>query len=526
MRELDGLYSFDPEWLGKVASLAEAGVPSYPTDLRVTHTSTALHAAFVDRRDEADWRPASDALGEVAVGGRLMFRNHMGKAFFLRIQDRGEPTVADVDGQGNAVQRGGTLQLYARKDDVGDEAFDLLKRLDIGDFVWGRGVLMRTRTGELTVQLRAVRLAAKCLSPFPDRWNSVTDVQVRSRQRYVDLFMNEETRDTFRKRSRIVRGIRDFFEARDFLEVETPMMQPIPGGAAARPFVTHHNALDIPLYLRVAPELYLKRLLVGGLERVFEINRNFRNEGVSVKHNPEFTMLEFYQAWATMEDLIHLSEALLVGLVDAVCGTRVVPFHGRDIDWSPPFRRAEMDVLIHEATGLSLDALGSVDDMAAWWDANHPGDPRPRPAHRGGWWEWLFEAHVEGSLVHPTFVTGFPAEISPLARRNDQRPDRCDRFELFCAGWEIANGFSELNDPVDQAQRFAAQVRARAGGDAEAMYFDADYVRALTYGMPPTAGEGIGVDRLVMLLTGRTSIREVILFPTLRPEAPAARDAE
>jgi lysyl-tRNA synthetase, class II len=314
-----------------------------------------------------------------------------------------------------------------------------------------------------------------------------------------------------------VRYIREFFEAREYLEVETPMMQPIPGGAVARPFVTHHNALDMDLYLRVAPELYLKRLVVGGLERVFEINRNFRNEGVSVRHNPEFTMLEFYQSWATMEDLIVLSEELIAGVVHTLLGRTTVEFNGMTLDFSRPFRRVDMDVAIAEATGLSLEDLGSPEAMAAWWAARWPDEPKPM-THRGGWWERLFEKYVEPDLVNPTFITGFPPEISPLARRSDDRRDRCERFELFCARWELGNGFSELNDPVDQAERFAAQARHREAGDDESMYFDADYIRALSYGMPPTAGEGIGIDRLVMMLTGRTSIREVILFPTLRPE--------
>ncbi len=498
---LDGLFTFDPEWLGKVEQLRKAGTHPYPTDLRTTHTSADMNAKFAAATEESAWKPASEELGEVALGGRLMAKRDMGKAMFLRVEDRA-----------------GHLQWYARKEGVGEDGWRVLKGLDLGDIVWGRGRIMRTRSGELTLEVVEIRLAGKCMSPMPDTWNSVTDIQFRSRQRYVDLFMNEETRDTFRKRSQIVRLIRDFFEERGFCEVETPMMQPIPGGAAARPFVTHHNALDMQLYLRVAPELYLKRLIVGGMERVFEINRNFRNEGVSVKHNPEFTMLEFYQAWATMEDLVTLTQDLFVGLVDEVVGTRKVVFNGMELDFEPPFRRADMDVLIGEKTGLSLDDLADPAKMAVFWREKHPHDHRRPPTHRGGWWEWLFDEYVEKTLVNPTFVTGFPAEISPLSRRSDERPDRCDRFEIVVAGWELANAFSELNDPVDQAERFAAQARQRTEGDGEAMYFDADYIRALTYGMPPTAGQGIGIDRLVMILTGRTSIREVILFPTLRPE--------
>ncbi len=514
------MYEFDPEWTAKLEALRAQGVNPYPNGLPVTHTSTALHRAFHGVED-----PSTRDEGKgVSVGGRVLFRNRMGKALFLRVQDRGEPEVPDVDTDGQPILRGGLIQVYLRRDDVGDAVFDAMKGLDIGDIVWARGDMMRTRTGELTLNAKEARLASKILVPFPDRFHGMTDIELRARQRYVDLFMNAETRAAFRLRSRIVSHVRRFFEARDYLEVETPMMQVLPGGAAARPFVTHHNTLDMDLYLRIAPELYLKRLVVGGLERVFELNRNFRNEGVSVKHNPEFTMLEFYQAWATHEDLMDLTEALFIELIDALCcGERVREFAGRSIDFSTPWRRAPMAELIAEHTGLSVDALHDPSAMAAWWRGKHRvADDETLPSTVGKWWERLFEAEVEHRLVNPTFVTGYPAEISPLARANDDDPTVCDRFELIVAGWEIANGFSELNDPHDQAARFAAQVKARAAGDEESMYFDADYVRALTYAMPPTAGEGIGIDRLVMLLTGRTSIREVILFPTLRPEQGAS----
>jgi lysyl-tRNA synthetase class 2 len=507
------MYTFDDAWLDKLAAMRERGEEPYPNGLSVTHTSTELHARFVDVED-----PSADPLGEVQVAGRLMFRNRMGKVLFLRIADRGEPTVPSTDKDGEDVLLGGVIQVFVRKNDVGDEAYERLKRLDIGDWVHARGTMMRTKTGELTVRAVECTLASKILNTFPDRQKGIADVELRSRQRYVDLFMNASTRRTFRLRSRIIRYIRNYFEDREFLEVETPMMQVIPGGAAARPFVTHHNALDIDLYLRIAPELYLKRLLVGGLERVFEINRNFRNEGVSTKHNPEFTMLEFYQAWATMDDLMDLTEELVSGLVDEVVGTRVVQFGDHRIDFSTPWRRADMDQLISEQTGLSLEQLADPEAMAAFWREKHPGADDDLPTVRGKWWEKLFDAYVEHTLVNPTFVTGFPTEISPLSRRNDSDPSRVDRFELTVATWEIANAFSELNDPVDQAERFAAQAAARDAGDEESMYFDADYIRALTYAMPPAAGEGIGIDRLVMLLTGCQSIREVILFPTLRPE--------
>lgn len=522
------MYEFDPDFQAKVEALRAAGTEPYPNGMSPTHTSTQLHTRFLGMEDPSG---EADAKG-VAVAGRLMFRNRMGKTLFLRILDRGEAIVVGKDDEGNDIVRDGIIQVYLRRDEVGDEMFEALKQLDIGDFLWAKGDMIRTRTGELSVHASEARLASKIMTTFPDRFHSVTDVELRSRQRYVDLFMNGSTRDTFRKRSRVLRYIRNFFEDRDYLEVETPMMQVIPGGAAARPFVTHHNALDMELYLRIAPELYLKRLLVGGLERVFEINRSFRNEGVSVKHNPEFTMLEFYQAWATIEDLISMSEELLSGLVQAVCGSGQITFAGMDISFARPFRRADMDELISEQIGLSRAQLRDPAACEAWWRANHAvKDDDSLPSTWGKWWEWIFDAHVEGTLVNPTFVTGYPAEISPLSRRNDADPTIVDRFELFVATWEIGNGFSELNDPVDQAQRFADQVQARDEGDHEAMYFDADYVRALSYGMPPAAGQGIGIDRLVMLLTGRTSIREVILFPTLRPDTQgqgsgAASDAK
>ncbi len=515
------MYDFDPDWLTKLEELRASGVVPYPNGMAPTHTSTALHQRYLGIED-----PTAEADAEgVAVAGRLMFRNRMGRTLFLRLQDRGETIQVGTDDAGEPVFRHGILQLYIRRDEIGDEIFDQMKRLDIGDFVWAKGSMMRTRSGELSLRVAEICLASKIMMPFPDRHHAVTDVELRSRQRYVDLFINHETRQTFRLRSKIVRHIRNFFEDRDFLEVETPIMQPIPGGATARPFVTHHNALDMELYLRIAPELFLKRLLVGGLERVFELNRSFRNEGVSVKHNPEFTMLEFYQAWATYHDLMDLTETLLVELVELVTGgERSLQFGGMDIDFSPPFRRANMDELISEQIGLPREQLRDVDAMRAWWVAEH-GDDDKLPTTVGKWWEQLFDAHVEHTLINPTFVTGFPVEISPLARRNDDDPFLTDRFEVIVATWELANAFSELNDPVDQAARFAAQVAERDAGDADAMYFDADYINALSYGMPPTAGEGIGIDRLVMLLTGKTSIREVILFPTLRPQSQASEDA-
>ena len=337
---------------------------------------------------------------------------------------------------------------------------------------------------------------------------------------FVDLFVNEASRETFLRRSKVVRAVRDFFEARDFVEVETPMLQVIPGGATARPFVTHHNALDMPLYMRIAPELYLKRLVVGGMERVFELNRNFRNEGVSTKHNPEFTMLEFYQAYATWHDLMDLTEVLLREVALAATGATTVTYGDHQLDFGAPFARLPMAEAIARYAGLAPEAVTDVAALREKWLADHPGDAKnpTLPTTLGKWFEWFFDAYVEDQLIQPTFITEFPAEISPLSRRSDDNPDFVDRFELIVAGMELANGFNELNDPQDQQDRFLSQVAAREGGDDEAMYFDADYIKALSYGMPPTAGQGIGIDRLTMLMSGAQSIRDVILFPTMRPE--------
>ena len=511
------MYPFDEKFQAKVAEMREGGVEPYPTaaELRPTHLSTDLHASYMGVEDPS----AEDGSTDVALSGRVMFRNRMGKLLFLRIQDRGEASVPDVDEEGNDVLRGGVIQVMIRKNNVGEAAYDVLKKLDIGDFVYARGNVVRTRTGELTLDAMDARLASKIVVPFPDRFHALTDQETRYRQRYVDLFMNPDVRTTFRLRSKIIRHIRNFFEDRDFLEVETPMMQVLAGGAAARPFVTHHNALDIDLYLRVAPELYLKRLVVGGLERVYELNRNYRNEGISLKHNPEFTMLEFYMAWATYHDLMDLTEQLITELTRDVVGQTRITVGSHEIDFTPPFRRAPMGELIVEHSGIDASALRDPEALEAFWRAHQRvAEGEELPSTWGKWWELYFDAYVEDNLVNPTFVTMFPAEISPLARRSDADPELTDRFELVIGTWEIANAFTELNDPVDQAGRFERQAAAKAAGDDEAHFFDHDYVRALTYGMPPTAGQGIGIDRLVMLLTGNPSIREVILFPTLRPE--------
>ena len=483
------MYEFDEERLHKVRTLEAEGVPCYPAGFGTPATSDTIRRAAEGKEDAE-----LPSVGRFRYAGRLLFKNDMGKAGFGRILDRE-----------------GKLQVYVKKDNVGDAAFALFKKLDLGDIVGVEGTLMRTRTGELSLSVTTLRLLTKCVRSLPDKFHGMSDPELRQRQRYVDLFVNDERRDTFRKRSHIVQYIRHFFDDRDYIEVETPMMHPIPGGATARPFITHHNALDTELFLRVAPELYLKRLVVGGLERVYEINRNFRNEGIDLTHNPEFTMLEFYQAYATWRDLVTLTEELLAGLVVAVCGTETLTYQDREISFARPFRQVGYDTLVHEATGVDAKDLAG---LQAWWATRHPEEKLP--ATLGRMWEAVFDAHVEKSLVHPTFVTRFPVEISPLARRNDDEPDIADRFELFAAGREIANGFTELNDPVDQAARFEAQVSQKAAGDHEAMHFDADYIDALCFGLPPTAGEGLGIDRLVMLLTDSASIRDVILFPTLR----------
>jgi lysyl-tRNA synthetase, class II len=394
---------------------------------------------------------------------------------------------------------------------------DAFKHWDLGDIVGAAGTLFKTKTGELSVRCDSVRLLAKSLRPLPEKFHGMADQEQRYRQRHVDLITNPAARDVFVKRSLTVQAIREFFVARGFLEVETPMMHPIPGGATARPFATHHNALDMELYLRVAPELYLKRLVIGGLERVFEINRNFRNEGISTRHNPEFTMLEFYEAYANYEDLMALTETLLRDVAQRVCGTTTIVYQGETIDLSRPFERLTMAEAIqrHNPEYAALDLA----DIATLKRALQPFAAEVFDSDRAGILQLkLFEATTEDKLVQPTFIVAHPTDVSPLARANEADPTLTDRFELFITRREIANGFSELNDPEDQAARFAAQANAKEAGDEEAMYYDADYIRALEYGLPPTAGEGIGIDRLVMLLTDSASIRDVILFPQLKPE--------
>ena len=485
----------------KLTALREAG-EAYPNHWRPDADAAGLLARFADPET---WDQATlEGLDErFKLAGRIMSRRIMGKAAFVHIQD----------GSGERIQ------LYLRRDDLADGVYQAFKHWDIGDLVGAGGRLMRTRTGELSLHADEIGLLSKSLRPLPEKWHGLTDQETRYRQRYVDLIVNPQVRETFVRRSQLIRSIRTFLDQRGFLEVETPMMHHIPGGATARPFITHHNALDLNLYLRVAPELHLKRLVVGGLEKVYEINRNFRNEGVSTRHNPEFTMLEFYWAYADYRDLIRLTEEMLHEVVSQLPGLSDgrVGYQGEQIDFGGQYRRLS----VSEAVAAHYPNLAGEqlrDPVVLRAACAKEGI---RTEHSWGWGRLLmelFEHRVEPQLIQPSFVTGYPIEVSPLSRRNDDDPELADRFELFVAGREIANGFSELNDSEDQAERFRAQVAAREAGDAEAMHFDQDYIRALEYGMPPAAGEGIGIDRLAMLLTDSPSIRDVLLFPYLRPE--------
>ncbi|MBI4527625.1 MAG: lysine--tRNA ligase [Deltaproteobacteria bacterium] len=479
----------------KLQRLQESGVSLYPNDFKPTHlTSEIIAGCGALAADQLKAEPI-----RCSLAGRIMTLRSFGKAAFFHLQDRK-----------------GRLQVYVRQDVLGEEAYRVFKDLDLGDIVGVWGHLFRTRTNELTLEGEGLRLLCKCLRPLPEKWHGLADVEARYRQRYVDLMVNREVRDVFEKRSRIVRIIRRFFEERDFLEVETPMMQPIPGGAAARPFITHHNTLSMDLYLRVAPELFLKRLLVGGLERVFELNRNFRNEGISVRHNPEFTMLEFYQAFATYEDLMGLTEELFVTVATEILGTLEVPWGDHTINLQSPWRRLSLVEAIERYGDASKNELSSFEGLRAFAQRKNLGVDLGQPY--GALLVEVFEEIVEPQLIQPTFIVGYPLEVSPLARKNDANPRMVDRFELYIGGRELANAFSELNDPMDQQERFLQQAEARKAGDELASPMDEDFVRALEYGMPPAAGEGIGIDRMVMLFTSCSSIRDVILFPLLRPE--------
>ena len=482
----------------KLAELRAAG-NAFPNDFARSDLAADLHTAHGTK--DNDQLTGENIVASVA--GRMMLKRVMGKASFATLQDMS-----------------GRIQLYIANDVTGAETHAAFKRWDLGDIIGARGTVFRTRAGELSLHVTELRLLAKALRPLPEKFHGLADQESKYRQRHIDLIMNEEARRVFRLRSRIISEIRTFMVERGFLEVETPMMHPIPGGAAARPFVTHHNALDMQLYLRIAPELYLKRLVVGGLERVFEINRNFRNEGISTRHNPEFTMMEFYEAYRDYRYLMDFTEELLRAVTMNVLGTLQIPYGEHTVDLAAPFARLSVAEAINRfhpdiptARLATRDGVISVlDQRGIDWSAHKHAGTGALQLH-------LFEETTETLLIQPTFIVDYPAEVSPLARRNDANPEITDRFELYITGREMANGFSELNDPEDQAARFMEQARQKDAGDHEAMHYDADYIRALEQGLPPTAGEGIGIDRLVMLLTNSPSIRDVLLFPHLRQES-------
>ncbi len=486
--------------LEKLAALRSRGVDPFGTRYPVTHWAGPLAERFGSAGDEE-----LTGAGPVWVAGRVVSVRRHGRTCFAHLMDHT-----------------GRIQVYARADQLGEE-YAPFADTDTGDFVGVTGDLFRTRTGELTVAVKVFTFLGKSLRPLPEKWHGLKDVETRYRRRYVDLVVNPATRGIFVLRSRLIKAIREFLDARGFLEVETPMMQPIPGGAAARPFVTHHNALDMDVYLRIAPELYLKRLVVGGYDRVYEINRNFRNEGVSTQHNPEFTMLEFYQAYADAADLMELTEALLTELARTLHGGLSLAYQGETLDLTPPWRRLAFFEGISLAVGERVGPDTSIDRLRELAAACGAQVETASPVQA---WKELFESLVEPTLVQPTFVVDFPTELSPLSKRKRDDPRLVDRFELFIARSEIANAYTELNDPIEQRERFLEQAALRERGDDEAHWFDDDFIRALEYGMPPTAGEGIGIDRLVMLFTDQASIREVILFPHLRPEAGRAPEDE
>jgi lysyl-tRNA synthetase, class II len=479
----------------KLAKWRENG-RAFPNDFRRDALAADILAAYGAKSAEA----LDAAAVRVKVAGRMRAKRIMGKASFAKLEDSS-----------------GAIQLFLQQSALG-ESYDDFKSWDVGDVIGAEGALFRTKTGELSVRVERLELLTKSLRPLPDKWHGIADTELRYRRRYVDLIMNEDSRRVFEMRSAIVRYLRAFLDARGFLEVETPMLHPIPGGAAARPFKTHHNALDADMYLRIAPELYLKRLTVGGFERVYEINRNFRNEGVSTQHNPEFTMLELYQAYADFTDLMDMIEALFQGLADTFLGSRRLVYQGTELDLSRPFARRTIEEIIL-ANDPDLDPMSLRDTAYLRRVCEYMKIPHHAADGPGKLQIEIFERIGEHTLVQPTFAYAYPAEVSPLSRRNDADPFITDRWEFFIGGRELANGFSELNDAEDQAQRFKDQVQRKDAGDEEAMYYDADYVRALEYGMPPAAGLGLGVDRLVMLYTNSPSIRDVLLFPHLRPES-------
>jgi lysyl-tRNA synthetase class 2 len=481
----------------KLERLRKQGIEPFGERFAVTHRAQPLHDALGSAKDEE-----LQAFGPVSLAGRVMTLRHHGKTCFAHLQDGT-----------------GRIQLYARADRLG-AAYTLFTELDLGDYIGVTGEVFRTRTGELTVAVASLQFLAKALRPLPEKWHGLRDVETRYRRRYVDLVVNRDVRQIFVLRSRLIKALRDFLDARGFIEVETPMMQPIPGGAIARPFKTHHNALGMDLYLRIAPELYLKRLIVAGFERVYEINRNFRNEGVSTQHNPEFTMLEFYQAYADYRDLMVLTEELFLSLTQVVGTGTTLRWGEHEIELRPPWRRLGFFEGLSQA--LSVEVTTETDAALVAKAARARGVAVGDDMTPWRLWKDVFETLVEPTLIQPTFVVDFPIELSPLAKKKRENPRLVDRFELFIGQREIANAYSELNDPIDQLARFREQASLLARGDEEAHWLDEDYVRALEYGMPPTAGEGIGIDRLVMLFADQPSIREVILFPHLRPESPRA----
>jgi lysyl-tRNA synthetase, class II len=479
--------------LGKISDLKEAGIDLYPNDIKPENTTTEILAQF-DKSDNEFLNKLEDTF---SIAGRLMAVRNFGKAAFIKIQDYK-----------------GQIQGYIAKNILSADDYFVFKKLDIGDIIYISGKLFRTKTNELTIEAKKLVLLSKSIRPLPEKWHGLTDIETRYRQRYLDLIANPKVKDIFYRRSHIIKLIRQFMDERDFLEVETPMMQPRAGGAAARPFITHHNALNMDFYLRIAPELYLKRLVTGGLERVYEINRNFRNEGISTFHNPEFTMMEFYQAFSTYEDLMTLTEELFAFIAQNIFGGLKFNYQDTEIDLTPPWRRISVKEALVQIAGMEPLELENQTRALAF--AQKKGCKVKDSDHLGKILMAIFDEVVEKKLIQPTFVTHYPVIISPLSRRSKKDTDLTDRFELYIYGREIANAFSELNDPVDQKDRFLQQIQEREAGDEEAHEMDEDYIRALEYAMPPTAGEGIGIDRLVMLFTDSASIRDVILFPLLK----------
>ncbi len=476
----------------KLKQLKELGFPLYPNDLKPSHTTAMVTSLYNEKTNDA----LEGVTDRLSIAGRVMIVRSFGKSAFIVVQDRG-----------------GRLQAYIQKGKIDDREFSAFELLDVGDIVWVEGTPFKTKTNELTLRAYRFRILNKTLSDLPEKWHGLKDIEIRYRKRYIDLIVNEQVKQTFIARAGIIDAVRMFLKSREFIEVETPMMQPIAGGAAAKPFKTHHNALNMPLYLRIAPELYLKRLVVGGMERVFEINRNFRNEGVSTKHNPEFTMLEFYHAYADYNDLMKLTEDMIDFIIKQLGTGSTIHFNGREIALAPPFKRMSFHEALSVNTGIPEEKLNGREALLLYADQH--GLKVDRIAGAADIQIELFDRVVEEKLVQPTFITGFPVEVSPLARRNDAQPDKVDRFELYIANIEIANAFSELNDPVDQEERFRQQIKTADEGLKE---LDEDYINALDIGLPPAAGEGIGIDRLVMLLTGSPSIRDVILFPLLKKQ--------